>query len=117
MATRGLVLDELIWNIKINPPGLTLLLYSALTLVFCSVLIQYLEGKQNKVVNIIINLIGYLGKHSLYIFLYHILILRYYLPLLTISNQSIKIVVYIMAMVSLPVMGSSFYNYIKKCTE
>ena len=60
----------------------------------------------------------YLGKYTLYIFLYHTLILDTLLPKLTFLDNGpafLKILVYMAGMLLLPLAGKNLYDWLKSC--
>lgn len=80
ICTDRIKLDQLFpFGKGLNPPGISLMIY-ALAMLFCIFYsIKFLNGLNNKYINAIINVFDYIGKHTLFIFLYHKLFLDYYL--------------------------------------
>lgn len=65
-------IDNMIFgSIFYNPPNLSIIVYSVLIIMFIYIYVAYFEQFQIKQINSIINIVNYIGKHTLYIFLYH----------------------------------------------
>ena len=60
-----------------NPPGLTLLLYALIVMIFIYFLDKLIIASGKNILYKIESLAAYLGKHTLYIFLYHMLFLSF----------------------------------------
>jgi membrane protein len=97
-------------NLVLNPPGITLILYSIVTLIMIYGIINILENI--KIFNKIINFMAFIGKHTLYIFLYHRLILDKLLtPYIYINNIWIKRIVYLSLMIGISIIIEYLINY------
>ena len=59
-----------------NPPGLELMLYSFLTLMIIYSLFSLLEGKKNYFIRNFVGCFSWLGRYTLSIFMYHLLVLE-----------------------------------------
>lgn len=58
--------------------------------------------------------VGNIGKNSLYIFLYHKLILDYFLNIYVhINNVWIKRLIFLLCMIGIPIVGEKLYMLIK----
>lgn len=70
----------------------------------------------NAVIDRILSVLAWLGRYTLYIFLYHMLILEYLpavFPFLT-GISLLKTVVYLAAMIGLPVGGKLLYDAFRR---
>ena len=101
------------FGVGVNPPGISFCIYGILMVWFLYSLFSLMKDCNNKIVHMIESSINFLGKYSLYIFLYHRLILDYYLIHLPINNMIIKRLVYFGAMILIPVMGKVVFDYLK----
>ena len=99
--TNGFILD--IYNplgSVINPPGITLLIYAVIVMLSIYLLDKLIVSKGGKIINRIADGVAYVGKHTLYIFLYHRLFLDYFLLHFFVSLITpVRIVLYILAMI------------------
>lgn len=97
-----------------NPPGITLGIYTVLIagLLFC--FFSLLERSQNKVVNHIVRFISMMGKYSLDIFIYHMLIMSILNPMLSGWSLAERAPVYIILLIGLPIIGRKAYNLFSK---
>ena len=105
------------WLLRVNPPGITLILYSLAVIFFLFSVCTFLAMLQNRVVDKILQALQYLGKYTLYIFLYHTLILDTLLPKLTFLDNGpafLKILVYMAGMLLLPLAGKNLYDWLKR---
>lgn len=90
--------DKLPWGWGINPPGITLMLSALFMLFFCYGVFTLLE--RQKYTGMITSVLGWIGSHTLYIFLYHYFYLDFILSRhVPIDNIMIKWVVYIFVMI------------------
>lgn len=97
----------------INPPGVTLMCYVVIVLLWAHAFFSVCENSGNKVINACVNVIRVIGENSLYILLCHRLILDYFLmPYVSINNIWLKRVVYLGCMILLPILNkeSKFYT-------
>lgn len=109
-----LALDEALfgWLLRVNPPGITMTVYSlaVIFLIFswCSLGALMNHG----VVSRILAVSAWLGRYTLYIFLYHMLILEYLPAMLPFLSEisPLKTIVYLGAMIGLPVGGKLLYD-------
>lgn len=104
------------YRIKVNPPGYTLLLYSAavVCVIFC--LVSFLEMTGFRPVRRFLHGMGWLGKYTLYVFLYHTLILDMLLPKLPLVGEApgvVKTAVYLAGMFGLPILAKQLYDWAK----
>ena len=107
---KGRILDKYIpFGKGLNPPSITLILYATTIFFLCYGLFTLLDKK--KITEKINNLFQFIGKHTYYIFLYHILIL-YYLTYfkISISNKIINSILYVGCMIFIPIL----FEYIVK---
>lgn len=88
----------------LNPPGITLMAYSGCIIVFLYYLFSYIEMCNIRFVKVFYSILCYVGRCSFYIFLYHKLVLDYFLVYLDISNIWIKRVVFMVAMLGIPII-------------
>lgn len=109
-------IDALMPNFQLNPPNLSIMVYSIgvfLTLMFIFVKIEKMNGKFTL---LFINGLGAIGKNSLDIFLWHMLILNIlitYWGQYLINQLLIDVVLY-SAVLVIPVLGRYIYSKVKK---
>ena len=118
LLTDRLSLDESLsgWLLRVNPPGITITVYSLSVLFFlfswCS-----LGALQNSaVVDRVLSVLAWLGRYTLYIFLYHMLILDW-LPVLLpflMEKSVLKTAVYLGMMTGLPIGGKLLYDRLRR---
>ncbi len=118
LLTDRLSMDEALfgWVLRVNPPGITITLYSLSVIFLLFSLGSLGELTESPVVRRIMETLSWLGRYTLYIFLYHMLILEY-LPILLpfLSEQSpLKTAVYLGAMIALPVGGKLLYDRVRR---
>lgn len=98
----------------INPPGITLMPYSVVILLWCFSIVSICEKKGLFVIKII-DRVKIIGENSLYVFLYHKLILDYFLePYTNIENIWTKRLFYYLCMIGIPIIGIKLYLEVKK---
>ena len=109
-----LALDEALfgWLLRVNPPGITMTVYSlaVIFLIFSGCSLGALMN--HGVVSRILAVSAWLGRYTLYIFLYHMLILEYLPAMLPFLSEisPLKTIVYLGAMIGLPVGGKLLYD-------
>jgi len=97
-----------------NPPSVTLAVMAILVLLFSYGVFSLWSLSNNKFVLRLENWISMIGKNSLYIFLYHRLILDYYLKIkVNMDNMWMKRFIYPICMVGIPIVGRMVYIKIK----
>ena len=97
-----------------NPPSITAMIMAILMLFFSYGIFSLWSMSDDKFVLSLENWISIIGKNSLYIFLYHRLILDYYLRLkIDMDNMWAKRFIYLICMVVLPMVGRAAYIKIK----
>lgn len=96
-----------------NPPGLTLMLAAIFMLFFSFGIFTLIE--KNYLGKLFVKLISLCGRHSMYIFLYHRLILDYFLlRYFPIGNVWIKRITFFSSMIVCPIL---IENIIKKLID
>lgn len=106
------------WTLKVNPPGPTLILYSLALLFLVFSICSLTALSQSRIAACIVGAIAWFGKYTLYIFLYHTLLLDWILPELPGIGQLQgvwKALVYMAAMLGLPAGGKVLYDRLKEC--
>lgn len=88
----------------INPPGITLFVYSFSVIFFLYFLFVLMETSRYGAVKKIYKWTASIGQFSLYIFLYHRLVLDYFLTHINITNIWMKRVTYIFCMLYFPIL-------------
>ena len=105
---------EFPFGAEINPPGVTLMCYAGIVLLWCFSM-GFICEVDNSFTGKIIGLLKRIGENSLYIFLYHRLILDYFLyPYIVIENIWVRRIIYIVCMISIPIIGNRLYRICKK---
>ena len=108
-------LDSFLLLEGVNPPGPTLMIYAGIVLVWCSALFSMDDAMNHLWVRKLIAWVQCIGKNSLYIFLYHKLILDYFLcPYVIIENIWLKRVFYLLCMIGIPILGNQLYGKLKQ---
>lgn len=87
----------------LNPPGITLMIYGGGIVAFLYYLFSYIEVSDNKMLIRFYMFLCCIGHYSLYIFLYHRLVLDYFLICIDIPNIWIKRVIYVICMLGIPI--------------
>lgn len=88
----------------LNPPGITLMIYGGGIVVALYYLFSYVEVCNSEILKWLYMLLAYIGHYSLYIFLYHRLVLDYFLIHMDISNIWLKRATYIICMLGIPIV-------------
>ncbi|MCM1263985.1 MAG: acyltransferase [Butyrivibrio sp.] len=92
-----------------NPPGISLMIYSLAIMFLIFYIVKFMEQFPFKFVNGVISIFDYIGRHTLYIFLYHMYFLDYYLTKADFgSNKVISAVIYFTVMIG----GSILFEHI-----
>lgn len=118
LLTDRLAMDEALfgWLLRVNPPGITLTVYSlsVIFLIFSWCSLGVLTG--SRAVGHILAGTAWLGRYTLYVFLYHMIILDY-LPVVfpALSEMSVlKTTVYLGTMCALPIGGKLLYDRLRR---
>lgn len=88
---------SLYWGGGFNPPSINFMVYASLVLLICYSFFSLLSDLEYKATRKLIGLLVFFGKNTLYIWLYHFLIISYFVehfPDLRDSNIAIRIVVF-----------------------
>lgn len=88
----------------LNPPGVTLMLYGGCIVIALQYIFLYIESSKSIVLKGIYDNLSFIGNYSLYIFLYHKVILDYFLIRINISSVWAKRVLYFVAMIGIPIL-------------
>lgn len=64
---------DVILGSSLNPPGVIIIIYSFIVMMFIYYSERLVTYINNRFLNVICTLLGFIGKHTLYIFLYHLL--------------------------------------------
>lgn len=104
-------------KLQLNPPNISVILYSFGVIAVTYLLFEMCNDSKVYIIKAIGRMFGILGKYSMDIFLWHILIQeclnRYFLGM---EKNVLKWIIYYGAMFMLPVIGRSIYNKIKEKT-
>lgn len=113
--TKGFVLDKYaLLGSVINPPGITILFYAVTVLSFVRILDVFVSETGWKIPNQIVTVMQYIGKHTLYIFLYHRLFWDYFLNrFCSRLPVGVKIPVYFGVMISGAVIIEKIFGVCK----
>ncbi len=95
-----------------NPPSISILILAVIVLCFAFGIFTLLE--RYKYTAVISNMVAWIGKHTLYIFLYHMLLLIFVLERHTFENINIKRIVYLSAMIFVPIFIKYIIFFVKK---
>lgn len=88
------------FGLGINPPGISLMLYAASMMGSIYFLTKCLINTKSKILHGLLNTLDYVGKHTLYIFLYHRMFLDYFLCKVDFGNHIwLKCVVFYCVMI------------------
>lgn len=88
----------------LNPPGVTLMLYGGCIVIALQYIFLYIESSKSIVLKGIYDNLSFIGNYSLYIFLYHKVILDYFLIRINISSVWAKRALYFVAMIGIPIL-------------
>lgn len=107
-----------VFGVGVNPPGLTLMISALLMLFLCYGLFGWLENG-NVIGNKIVDMANFIGRQSLYIFLFHRLILDYFLiKYVQFENRWMMRVIYFFFMIAGSIMIGEvvklFIRFLKK---
>lgn len=97
---------------EVNPPSISLFIMTVLVLCFSYSLFTVLQDVKG--ISVVTDVCSKLGKHTLYIFLYHRLFMDYYLNRLSFNNIAVKRVVYFTVMIFAPIMVEYILKNLKK---
>lgn len=62
------------WGDGFNPPSINLMVFALITLIFCYTFFSLLDGSGNVLIKRGINALTWVGRNTLYIFMYHLLV-------------------------------------------
>ena len=118
LLTDRLALDEGLagWLLRVNPPGITITVYSLAVLFFLFSWCSLGALLNSPAADRLLSLLAWLGRYTLYIFLYHMVILEYLplvFPFLT-ETPLLKAAVYLGAMTGLPIGGKVLYDAFRR---
>ena len=118
LLTDRLALDEGLagWLLRVNPPGITITVYSLAVLFFLFSWCSFGALLNSPAADRLLSLLAWLGRYTLYIFLYHMVILEYLplaFPFLT-ETPLLKAAVYLVAMTGLPIGGKVLYDAFRR---
>lgn len=104
------------WLLRVNPPGITMIVYSLACLFLIFTLCSLGALMKNRAADGLLRVLAWLGRYTLYIYLYHMIILDYVLLRLDfVSEMShLKTAVYMAAMIGLPVGGKVLYDRFRR---
>lgn len=106
-------IDRLVPNLQMNPPNLSICLYTAGVMMVGRLLFEFLDSiKEYKAIGLFLNILSGLGKYSLDIFLWHELI-KYALCVFSFQSIWLKRIVFYGAMFGLPVLFRIMYTKLK----
>lgn len=117
IAVKGLILDrwKLLGKVDANPTGVSVILYAFIVLMCVRLWNQAISSLQLKVVNDLMTDFAWIGRQTLYIFLYHTLILDYLLNrYFSELNRTIKIPLYYLTMVFGSIGMGYLHRYLRK---
>ncbi len=114
---KGLIIDNALRFFgSYNPSGPTFIIYAIIVLIFGMSLNQVIDDYNIKVLSKARTLVAKLGKHTLYIFLFHYFIYTFFhnskIGPLVEENIWIKRIFYIAAEISIPIAIECFVNYV-----
>lgn len=89
-------------GVGFNPPSISFIIYALFMFCFCYGFFSLCS--RNKILSIIPIVFGYLGQHTLYIFLYHLLFLNLLSKYIIVENIYIKRIVYFPVMIIAPII-------------
>lgn len=101
----------------LNPPGITLMIYGVCIVLLLYYIFSYAEITNIRLIKGVYMIISYIGHYSLYIFLYHKLVLDHLLINFYISNIWMKRVVYIFTMLGIPILFKVIIEKVKQYME
>ena len=98
---NGYALDQkLLPQAALNPPGITLILYAGVLMIWIFFLVK--SGESSVLTNGFLKHVSVIGQHTLYIFLYHLLFPDLILPYF--ENRILRILIYLPVMICGPIV-------------
>lgn len=95
----------------LNPPGVPLMLFALFTAGICACAVPMMEKSRYPVMNQVVIILAFIGKHSLYVFLYHRLFLDFFLvPYLHGLNIWAKRVIYFSVILGMPILTQIIFQ-------
>lgn len=98
----------------LNPPGITLIMYSMIVLSFVFFMLSFAQNSNNIFVKKCFTMLCIVGQNSYYIFLYHRLILDFFLGKLIIDNIWLQRILDIILMIGIPIIIKYIVEDIKR---
>ena len=105
------------WTLRVNPPGITLCVYSLAVVFVVYALCRLVWQIGSRALERLLHAAAWLGRYTLYVFLYHMLILEgllMNLPLPAGLPRALRAALYLFVMVALPVTGKVLYDGIRR---
>ncbi len=118
MANAILKMDVILqpfFGAGFNPPSANFIIFASITLVLFYSIFSLLEQNRNKISKCIVKVFAYVGRNSLYVFLYHLLVKDLWIAILNAElfyQPIIRIIVFI-SIVLLPCLIVSLVELIK----
>ena len=100
----------------VNPPGVELIVYALLVLAFLYAAFTSLERAQNGWIKRAVDLLCFLGRNTLYVFMYHLLVRDILLKCFPVLNSNVWLKRWLVfwPMIFLPAIGAGIW---KKCKQ
>lgn len=105
------------WELRVNPPGITLCVYSLTILFLVRAFCNLMCHMKSRMLDRLAHAAAWLGGYTLYVFLYHMLILEgllLNLPLPAALPRVARSALYLTTMVALPVAGKVLYDCVRR---
>lgn len=110
-------LDKLVPKLQMNPPNLSICIYSMGIIIAGRIIFEYLDeltkSRKWSILKIPLEILKMLGQYSLDIFIWHMLIQYILTDRIRFSNIYLKRTVYYTAMMMLPILFRRIYIYLK----
>lgn len=99
----------------VTPPNITIFIGAMLAIMVIYLGVTFLEQYNYTPIKKLLNGIGWLGAHTLYIFMYHwIIVVEFLRPYINFSNSVLQALVHISIMVIVPVIIEHIFYYIRR---
>ncbi len=102
------------WGAGLNPPGINLIVFAVITLFLLYELFSTLEESSVKIVQRIICVFSWIGKNTLYIFMYHLLVRDMVLPRAQAMNIWFMRILMLILMIFAPVVTVEILRKMKR---
>ncbi|MDE7417318.1 MAG: acyltransferase [Lachnospiraceae bacterium] len=104
------------WGVGINPPSIQLMVFAIITLFLLYALFSLLEGSSMKAFKGVVSFFSWMGKYTLYIFMYHYLVMDVVFPIVNGMNIWFVRIFLFVPMILLPAIAVALFKKIRETT-